>query len=362
MQKGTDCVINNVSDATRQWSAVARAVAGTENQDCLLLFVQLDGLIYMNRWLKDASEFENKTSDSCVEDAIIDLLQALTMIEVDSDKLDTSGILMTIKYLLGHDDPKTRNMAKSLLEMWNEEKTNEAVMEGEDNEFLNAMQGSLTPEIQQEIAKDGLLSTASESLKDEEIRKTSPVFAISNQDISYSSITKSFKKPVNANLDKLEPSIACSGEYPSTETCNVVIHKLGVQKDEINGSELDPTRTEKKTQEMNSAPQILDKEQYSKATTNDTKALHPVREPSDIKDNNAGDKDCVDEVSDCLKTAASKTDTKMNDDKSLGYDRNITDFRMKGGDEQNNDLLKVSHTSELKPKDFKGPGGLFERR
>lgn len=390
MHKGTDCVINNISDATRQWSAVASAIAGTENTDCLLLFVELDGLMYMNKWLKDAADFVNKSSDSCVEDAIIDLLRALKRIEPDSDKFVTSGISMTVKDL-GHNNPKVRDMAKSLMEMWNKEKPKQLVMIGEgigmpgneesrvserhagengnlgpSNEDIDASQGSLTSEIRSEIAKGDLLSTASESLKDEVIKKTSSEGVISDEDIPYPTNTKSFPDPVNENIDKVEPPVSCSEENPSTEACSVAGAEEGAQTQEINGSELDPTSTEKVTQILDSSPQICDKEQDPKGTlsTNDTETLHAVTEPSDIKNDNGDgseEKVCIGEISNCLNTVATEADEKMNDDNSSGSDRNIMAYRVKSGGEHDSNMLQASNTSELKPKHFKGSGGLFQR-
>ncbi|KAG9146529.1 hypothetical protein Leryth_022589 [Lithospermum erythrorhizon] len=386
MQKKSDCVSNNISDTTRQWSAVGSAIAGTENKECLLLFVQLDGLIYMNRWLKDASDLGSKTSDSSLEDTIINLLRAVSRIVADNnDKLVTSEVWMTVKYLLGHTNPKVRDMANSLLEMQSKEKPRDVVMKGEDiamtentergiselhsienfnlvpsNGDIDTSQGILTSEFRQETAEDDLLSTACEYLKDEEINKTSLDGAISNEDIPYSADDNSFPEPVNDNLDKLEPPISCSDEAPSAEACGVVGPKQGIQKEEINGFELDPIGTEKSAVKIVRSPQIHDKEKDPKATpsTNDMGTFRSVTKPCDIKDDNAEEKDTGGELSDFLKTDASEDDKKMND-KSSGYDRSIMAFRMKSGGKHDSNMLVVSNTSGLKPE--KDSGRLFQR-
>lgn len=64
MQKEKDCIVKNVGDATRQWSTVASTIAATEDKDCLDLFVQLEGLWFIDRWLKDAQKFGNDTGES----------------------------------------------------------------------------------------------------------------------------------------------------------------------------------------------------------------------------------------------------------------------------------------------------------
>ncbi|KAH8515122.1 hypothetical protein H0E87_003829 [Populus deltoides] len=63
MQKEKHGVLNNVGDSTRQWAAVASTIAATENKDCLDLFVNLNGLLFIDRWLTIAQKFSNETSE-----------------------------------------------------------------------------------------------------------------------------------------------------------------------------------------------------------------------------------------------------------------------------------------------------------
>lgn len=127
MQKEKDCVVKNVGDATRQWSTVASTIAATENQDCLDLFIQLDGLWFINRWLKDAQKFGNDPSDSFVEESITALLRALEKLHIDNEKLISSGIGITVKNLLGHDSSRIQDRARALFDSWKQSKDCDAV-------------------------------------------------------------------------------------------------------------------------------------------------------------------------------------------------------------------------------------------
>ncbi|CAK9317326.1 unnamed protein product [Citrullus colocynthis] len=124
MQKEKDCFVKNVSDATRHWAAVAGAIAATENKDCLDLFIQLDGLSFIQRWLKDAQKFSNDTNDSTVEESIIVLLQALKKLHITAEKSISSGILFTVKSLYENTDHGKSRFGKELsllLDRWMQE-------------------------------------------------------------------------------------------------------------------------------------------------------------------------------------------------------------------------------------------------
>jgi hypothetical protein len=118
MQKEKDCVVKNVGDATRQWAAVASTIAATENKDCLDLFIQLDGLWFIDRWLKDAQTFGKDTSDSCVEESITALLRALETLHIDNERSISSGILITVQNLLDHNSSKVQDRARMLFDSW----------------------------------------------------------------------------------------------------------------------------------------------------------------------------------------------------------------------------------------------------
>lgn len=121
MQKEKDCFVKNVSDATRHWAAVAGVIAATENKDCLDLFIQLDGLSFIQRWLKDAQKFSNDTNDSTVEESIIVLLQALKKLHIPAEKSISSGILFTVKGLYENTNHGKSRFGKDLsvlLDRW----------------------------------------------------------------------------------------------------------------------------------------------------------------------------------------------------------------------------------------------------
>ncbi|OMO87369.1 hypothetical protein CCACVL1_09078 [Corchorus capsularis] len=118
MKKEKDSVVKNVSDATRQWAAVASTIAATENKDCLDLFIQLDGLWFLDRWLKDAQEFGKDSSDSFVEESITALLRALEKLHRNNEKCISSEICITVKKLLGHNSSRVQDKARLLFDNW----------------------------------------------------------------------------------------------------------------------------------------------------------------------------------------------------------------------------------------------------
>lgn len=118
MQKEKDYVLKNAGDAIRQWAAVASTIAATESKECLDLFVQLDGVSFIDRWLKDAEKFENDSSDSLVEESMTVLLHAIKKLDLDTGRSISSGIWITIKNLLGHRSEKVQDSARALFESW----------------------------------------------------------------------------------------------------------------------------------------------------------------------------------------------------------------------------------------------------
>ncbi|RDX72575.1 hypothetical protein CR513_47915, partial [Mucuna pruriens] len=118
MQKEKDCEVKNTADATRQWAAVASSIAATENKDCLDLFIQLDGVCFINRWLKDAQNFGVDANDSFVEESITAMLRAVEKLHLDSEKSMSSGIHITVSNLLGHQSARVQDRARTLFDSW----------------------------------------------------------------------------------------------------------------------------------------------------------------------------------------------------------------------------------------------------
>ncbi|KAK7351759.1 hypothetical protein VNO77_11437 [Canavalia gladiata] len=120
MQKEKDCEVKNAGDTTRQWAAVASTIAATENKDCLDLFIQLDGLCFINRWLKDAQNFGVYANDSIVEESITAMLRAIEKLHLDGEKSTSSGICITVCNLLDHHSAKVQATARVLFDSWKE--------------------------------------------------------------------------------------------------------------------------------------------------------------------------------------------------------------------------------------------------
>ncbi|KAJ4702143.1 IIS transcription factor [Melia azedarach] len=122
MQKEKDAGVKNIGDATRQWAAVASVIAATENRDCLDLFIQLDGLWFIDRWLKDAQKFANDTNEGFIEESITAMLRALEKLHIDNERSLSSGIWITVQNLLGHSSSRVQDRARALFESWKEGK------------------------------------------------------------------------------------------------------------------------------------------------------------------------------------------------------------------------------------------------
>ncbi|MCD9559709.1 hypothetical protein HAX54_017880 [Datura stramonium] len=128
MQKEA-CVVKDAGEITRRWSAVASTIAATENKECLELFIQLNGLCFINSWLKVAQKFFNEMSDD-VEELITQLLLAVERLHVDYEKSVSSGIRVTVKCLLDHESTKVKDRARVLFDIWEGEKDDDAVSVG----------------------------------------------------------------------------------------------------------------------------------------------------------------------------------------------------------------------------------------
>lgn len=127
MQKEKDCVVKNPGDAARQWAAVASTIAATENRDCLDRFIQLDGLVFIDSWLKDALNLAGDSTDSFIEESIMQMLRALEKLHVDNERSVSSGIWITVESLLGHSMSQIKDRARALVDSWKEERVINAI-------------------------------------------------------------------------------------------------------------------------------------------------------------------------------------------------------------------------------------------
>ncbi|KAL6216269.1 hypothetical protein ACLB2K_009492 [Fragaria x ananassa] len=121
MRSEKDSSVNNAGEATRQWVAVASTIAATENKDCLDLFIQLDGVLFVDKWLKDAQSLVNDTNESFVEDSITALLRALEKLQIDNKRSISTGIWSTVERLLGHKSLKVQDLARLLFDSWKQD-------------------------------------------------------------------------------------------------------------------------------------------------------------------------------------------------------------------------------------------------
>ncbi|KAL5780714.1 hypothetical protein ACOSQ2_011451 [Xanthoceras sorbifolium] len=127
MQREKDCVVKNIGDAARQWAAVASTIAATENKDCLDLFIKLDGLEFIDRWLKDSQKFANDANESFVEESITAMLRALEKLHIDNERSMSSGIWITVESLLGHSSSQIQDRARALFDSWKQDRVPDAV-------------------------------------------------------------------------------------------------------------------------------------------------------------------------------------------------------------------------------------------
>ncbi|KAK4779281.1 hypothetical protein SAY86_006809 [Trapa natans] len=118
MEKEKDSVVNP-GDAIRQWTAVASILSATDNKDCLDLFVQLGGVWFIGRWLRDAEKFGSLNGDNFVEEALVTLLLALEKLCVDKERSISSGVWVAVKHLLNHHNVKVQHRARAVSVNWN---------------------------------------------------------------------------------------------------------------------------------------------------------------------------------------------------------------------------------------------------
>lgn len=120
MQSNKDSVLKNAGDASRQWTAVASTIAATKNRECLDVFVNLDGLLYLGTWLAEAQMLANNSIDRTIEESILALLEAFQNLGVDRSRLVSSGIWVAVKKLVDHGGSRVQDQARKLFDSWND--------------------------------------------------------------------------------------------------------------------------------------------------------------------------------------------------------------------------------------------------
>ncbi|KAL8135694.1 hypothetical protein AgCh_010358 [Apium graveolens] len=135
LQKDQQRTVKNVSDLTRQWSAVASTIASTENNDCLALFLQLGGLCYFDTWLKHSQKCFQETGDNFIEESIIVLLGAIEKLHREEQMSVISGTMMTVKDLLRSNSSRVQNKARALLDSWKQNDASNVVQKDVDEDM-----------------------------------------------------------------------------------------------------------------------------------------------------------------------------------------------------------------------------------
>ncbi|KAE9609440.1 hypothetical protein Lal_00020359 [Lupinus albus] len=313
MQKEKDCVVKNAGDATRQWAAVASTIAATENKDCLNLFIQLGGLWFINRWLKDAQDFAIDANDRFIDESITGMLQAVEQLHLDSQMSVSSGIHATVSNLLDHHSSRVQNKARLLVDSWKgsgngdaeshdiaevnnasskfvrEEGQPSSVTEaGNNSDHTSGLVGcekslfrSPDNSLPERIASVQIQSSGNASLECEEIKERS---------LSYlASVSSSAQKfvSVHEGIPLCAPS-----ENALVGTCNLLVPK----QDNVEGQSgvvqlTDFAKMEYQEQNVNGPPEKLDAPEICLVSTklepepislgaSESKALEPVKEPT----------------------------------------------------------------------------------
>ncbi|TKY75257.1 hypothetical protein E2542_SST04024 [Spatholobus suberectus] len=270
MQKEKDCEVKNAADATRQWAAVASTIAATENKDCLDLFIQLDGLCFINRWLKDAQNFAVDANESFVEESITAMLRAVEKLHLDSEKSMSSGIRITVSNLLGHHSSRVQDRARTLFDSWKGGGNGDT--ESHDVELAKVDNASDT--IVREEGQPSAVNVAGNDNSEKSLLRSSdnlPIHSSDNVLQSSTSVECDDIKEGSANHVADVPSSAqevapireglplcTTGETTSVGTCNFPIPNQGSFEEQSDVVQLnDLAKMEKQEQNVNDPPEKL---------------------------------------------------------------------------------------------------------
>ncbi|GMH21472.1 hypothetical protein Nepgr_023314 [Nepenthes gracilis] len=105
-------------------SMFAGVIAATDNVDCLNQFVQLRGLLVLDKWLQEVHKGKvgdsssPKDSDRSVEDFLLVLLRALDRLPVNLNALQMCNIGKSVNHLRSHRNSEIQKKARSLVDTW----------------------------------------------------------------------------------------------------------------------------------------------------------------------------------------------------------------------------------------------------
>ncbi|KAJ1424154.1 TFIIS/LEDGF domain superfamily [Sesbania bispinosa] len=309
MQKEQDCAVKNAGDATRQWAAVASTIAATENKDCLDLFIKLDGLWFINRWLTNAQKFGADTNDGFIEESITAMLRAVEKLYLESEKSISSEIRATVSNLLGHHSSKVQDRARVLFDNWKGGGNGDA--ESHDTDI-----GRMKNVSDKIVREEGQLSSVNEAgndddraselvgsdsqLRNSDIQLPEKVANVQLQgsDSVPQSTVSLDSEDIKERSDHLasvltsvqEIAPISEGEMTLSETCNLPVPKQGSFEGQLDDLQLnDLSKKEKQVQNANGIPEKLGAPDISSApikpeprpvssSASETKALVSVNE------------------------------------------------------------------------------------
>ncbi|XP_022871075.1 uncharacterized protein LOC111390290 [Olea europaea var. sylvestris] len=329
-------ITKSVSDATRQWSAVARTIAATENKECLDLFIQLDGLHFISKWLKDVRNLSDGTSVGFVEE-ITHLLLALEKLHTEGQKSVSSEIWSIVKDLLGHNSSKLQNTAQALLDRWGKDRDGDTSSLdvdrvgtlNDDGVGINARvkRNIWSPEYSSgyvlpressdeekclkstvECSSSGFDAFQSDKLENAHTSEINLDAAVMDDRPLKHIFSPSFSKPENKNLcHKVEPPVCGSTGTSSVESCTPAVPTQGAFDRQTDLHKLQLTSDVKQTPHIGFSPEksvsienldlIGDRPYPSNSDAAD--ALNSVTQPNLLKISNDADKDS------CQKDSAS---------------------------------------------------------
>ncbi|TKY57621.1 dentin sialophosphoprotein [Spatholobus suberectus] len=304
MQKEQDCVVKNAGDATRQWAAVASTITATENKDCLDLFIQLDGLWFINRWLKDAQNLgADNTSDGFIEESITAMLRAVEKLYLDSEKSISSGILATVSNLLGHHSSRVQDRARVLFDRW------KGGVDGDAEPHDNLDLGKINNVSDKIVREEGQSSSLNEAGNDDDhasqlaggekpqlggsdsqLQEKVSSIQIQSTDNALQSSVSLDCEDINERSNHVDSVLTSvqevatinEGETTSAGTCNLPVTILGSFKRQQDDLQLnDSSKKEKQDQNVNGPPEELRASDISSASAK------PDPEPVSIGDSEA---------------------------------------------------------------------------
>ncbi|KAK4434633.1 hypothetical protein Salat_0626100 [Sesamum alatum] len=324
MQKERDTVAKNVGEATRQWSAVASAIAATENQDCLDLFIQLDGLQFIGKWLKDAQKFSDDSNDSFLEESITHILRAVEKLHADYEKLATSGILETVKDLLVHNSSKVQDRARVLFESWKRKRDGDASisdaekvgvltdvgvgkssdigrcgghLESSQRDDSLCSETSCKEKGQESSRDDQVLSTSSDVVHPGQPGSTDNSGQISNPTVGHDGPSDHIGSP-SLLKPAMELPVCHSVGATSIEPCNPAVSRQDTLDGQMKFHELESASNIKNTAKIGSSPEKLETaEEFNTSvdrpfpsTSDAADAMKSTTEPISQKNSVAGDR------------------------------------------------------------------------